>query len=40
VHDLHGSRGSYAPITGVREVDGWLYLGSVTADAIARTPAP
>ena len=40
VHDLQGSRGSYAPITGVREADGWLYLGSLTADAIARVPAP
>ncbi|HEY5858015.1 MAG TPA: SMP-30/gluconolactonase/LRE family protein [Aldersonia sp.] len=40
VHSLQGSRGSYAPITGVREADGWLYLGSLTADAIARVPAP
>jgi strictosidine synthase len=40
VHDLQGSRGSYAPITGVREAVGWLYLGSLTADAIARVPAP
>lgn len=40
VHSLQGGPGSYAPITGVREADGWLYLGSLTADAVARVPAP
>ncbi|MFD4183172.1 SMP-30/gluconolactonase/LRE family protein [Rhodococcus sp. NPDC058514] len=40
VHSLRGGAGSYAPITGVREADGWLYLGSLTADAVARVPAP
>ena len=40
VHSLQGSKGSYAPITGVRESDGWLYLGSLTATGIARVPAP
>lgn len=40
VHSLEGSAGSYAPITGVREADGWLYLGSLTADDIARVPSP
>ncbi|KAA0020071.1 SMP-30/gluconolactonase/LRE family protein [Antrihabitans cavernicola] len=40
VHSLQGSKGSYSPITGVREADGWLYLGSLTADDIARVPSP
>lgn len=29
---------AYAPITSVREHDGWLYLGSLSADAIGRIP--
>ncbi|MBP1159005.1 MULTISPECIES: SMP-30/gluconolactonase/LRE family protein [Rhodococcus] len=40
VHSLQGGADSYAPITGVREADGWLYLGSLTADTVARVPAP
>jgi strictosidine synthase len=40
VHSLRGGKGSYSPVTGVREHDGWLYLGSLTADAVARVPAP
>ena len=40
VHSLRGGKGSYAPVTGVREHDGWLYLGSLTADAVARVPLP
>ncbi|WP_070378675.1 SMP-30/gluconolactonase/LRE family protein [Rhodococcus sp. WMMA185] len=38
VRSLQGGKGSYAPITGVREHDGWLYLGSLTADSVARVP--
>ncbi|MFZ2172474.1 MAG: SMP-30/gluconolactonase/LRE family protein [Rhodococcus sp. (in: high G+C Gram-positive bacteria)] len=37
---LRGGKGSYSPITGVREHDGWLYLGSLSADSVARVPAP
>ncbi|MFD4367426.1 SMP-30/gluconolactonase/LRE family protein [Rhodococcus sp. NPDC058521] len=40
VHSLRGGRGSYAPVTGVREHGEWLYLGSLTAGAVARVPAP
>ncbi|MFC9790699.1 SMP-30/gluconolactonase/LRE family protein [Rhodococcus sp. NPDC127528] len=40
VHSLRGGKGSYSPVTGVREADGWLYLGSLTADAVARVRAP
>lgn len=40
VHDLRGPKGSYSPVTGVREAGGQLYLGSLTADAVARIPAP
>ncbi|TSE01402.1 SMP-30/gluconolactonase/LRE family protein [Skermania sp. ID1734] len=40
VHSLQSSKGGYAPLTGVREADGWLYLGSLTADSIARVPVP
>ncbi len=40
VRSMQGSSGGYAPITGVREHDGWLYLGSLTADSIARVPLP
>ncbi|MFC4604658.1 SMP-30/gluconolactonase/LRE family protein [Rhodococcus kronopolitis] len=40
VHSLQGGKGSYGPVTGVREADGWLYLGSLTADAVARVRAP
>ena len=31
---------AYAPITSVREHDGWLYLGSLSADAIGRIQLP
>lgn len=31
---------AYAPITSVREHDGWLYLGSLSADAIGRIRLP
>ncbi|TQF68220.1 SMP-30/gluconolactonase/LRE family protein [Rhodococcus spelaei] len=40
VHSLRGGKGSYSPVTGVREADGWLYLGSLSADAVARVRAP
>jgi sugar lactone lactonase YvrE len=32
--------GAYAPLTTVREADGWLYLGSLTGRAIGRIRAP
>ncbi len=35
-HNLQDPEGGYAPITGAREHDGWLYLGSLTEPAIAR----
>lgn len=35
VHDLHGSGQDYHMVTGVRERDGVLYLGSLTQQAIA-----
>ncbi len=35
-HNLQDPDGGYAPITGVREHGGWLYLGSLTESAIAR----
>ncbi|QCQ91239.1 SMP-30/gluconolactonase/LRE family protein [Rhodococcus sp. SGAir0479] len=38
VHSLRGGKGSYAPVTGVRETSDWLYLGSLSAGAIARVP--
>lgn len=31
---------AYAPITSVREHEGWLYLGSLSADAIGRIRLP
>ncbi len=34
--NLQDPGGGYAPITGVREHDGWLYLGSLTERAVAR----
>jgi strictosidine synthase len=36
IRNLHDPAGGYAPVTGVREHDGWLYLGSLTEPAIAR----
>ncbi|RVW04261.1 SMP-30/gluconolactonase/LRE family protein [Rhodococcus xishaensis] len=38
VHSLRGGKGSYAPVTGVRETPDWIYLGSLTAGAVARVP--
>jgi strictosidine synthase len=33
---LHGPAGSYREIVGVRQHDGWLYLGSLAETAVAR----
>lgn len=33
-----GREGSYSPVTGVRETPDWLYLGSLSAGALARVP--
>ncbi|RVW03203.1 SMP-30/gluconolactonase/LRE family protein [Rhodococcus spongiicola] len=38
VHSLRGGKGSYAPVTGVRETPDWIYLGSLTAGTVARVP--
>ena len=35
---LHGPSGSYREITGVRQRDGWLYLGSLHETAVGRVP--
>jgi sugar lactone lactonase YvrE len=37
---LHGPAGSYREIVGVRQHDGWLYLGSLHETAIGRVPVP
>jgi 2-keto-4-pentenoate hydratase/2-oxohepta-3-ene-1,7-dioic acid hydratase in catechol pathway/sugar lactone lactonase YvrE len=37
---LHGPAGSYREIVGVREHDGWLYLGSLYETAVGRVPLP
>ncbi len=34
------SKGAYAPITSVRERDGWLYFGSIEYPALGRLPLP
>jgi sugar lactone lactonase YvrE len=39
VHDLQGRHG-YDMVTGVREYDGTLYLGSLTEPAVATVPVP
>lgn len=36
VDQLQGSAGVYDHLTGVRERDGWLYLGALREDAVAR----
>jgi sugar lactone lactonase YvrE len=36
VANLQDPAGTYAPITGVREHDGWLYLGGLTESALGR----
>lgn len=41
VHVLHDPGGRVVNhVTSVEEVDGWLYLGSLDGDAVARLPAP
>lgn len=40
VHNLQGPSATYSVITGVREHDGWLYLGSLDERAVARVRAP
>lgn len=40
VHNLQGPSGSYGYITGVREHDGWLYLGSLEMESVGRVRAP
>jgi 2-keto-4-pentenoate hydratase/2-oxohepta-3-ene-1,7-dioic acid hydratase in catechol pathway/sugar lactone lactonase YvrE len=37
---LHGPSGSYREIVGVRQHDGWLYLGSLYETAVGRVPVP
>lgn len=39
-HSLHGPSGSYREIVGVRQHDGWLYLGSLYETAVGRVPVP
>jgi 2-keto-4-pentenoate hydratase/2-oxohepta-3-ene-1,7-dioic acid hydratase in catechol pathway/sugar lactone lactonase YvrE len=36
IRSLHGPAGSYPEIVGVREHDGWLYLGSLADTAVGR----
>jgi hypothetical protein len=36
IRSLHGPAGSYREIVGVREHDGWLYLGSLAEPAVGR----
>jgi 2-keto-4-pentenoate hydratase/2-oxohepta-3-ene-1,7-dioic acid hydratase in catechol pathway/sugar lactone lactonase YvrE len=37
---LHGPAGRYREIVGVRQHDGWLYLGSLYETAVGRVPVP
>ena len=37
---LHGPSGRYREIVGVRQHDGWLYLGSLYETAVGRVPLP
>jgi strictosidine synthase len=38
LQSLHGPAGTYSEIVGVREHDGWLYLGSLVETAVGRVP--
>ena len=40
VQSLHGPSGAYREIAGVRQHDGWLYLGSLYETAVGRVPVP
>ena len=37
---LHGPAGRFREIVGVRQHDGWLYLGSLYETAVGRVPLP
>ncbi len=39
-HNLQDPSGSFSLVTGLREHEGWLYLGSLTETSIARVSAP
>jgi hypothetical protein len=38
--DTHGRSGRYREIVGVRQHEGWLYLGSLYETAVGRVPVP
>ena len=40
LRSLHGPAGRYAEITGVRQHNGWLYLGSLVESSVARVRLP
>lgn len=40
VHNLQDPAGGYPTITSVKEIDGYLYFGSIDATALARMPVP
>jgi 2-keto-4-pentenoate hydratase/2-oxohepta-3-ene-1,7-dioic acid hydratase in catechol pathway/sugar lactone lactonase YvrE len=40
LQSLHGPAGSYREIVGVRQHDGWLYLGSLAETAVGRVRVP
>jgi len=40
IQSLHGPAGSYREIVGVRQHDGWLYLGSLAEPAVGRVRVP
>jgi 2-keto-4-pentenoate hydratase/2-oxohepta-3-ene-1,7-dioic acid hydratase in catechol pathway/sugar lactone lactonase YvrE len=40
LQSLHGPAGSYREIVGVRQHDGWLYLGSLAETAVGRIRIP
>ncbi len=40
IKSLHGPSGRYREIVGVRQHDGWLYLGSLYETAVGRVPVP
>ncbi len=40
VHNLQAPAGAYPSITSVKEIDGYLYFGSIFTDSIGRMPVP
>ena len=40
VHDLHGDASAYHMVTGVREHDGRVWLGSLVESAVASMTVP